>query len=279
MPVNPLTRAALFLVLATSPAWGREPAGAAAGFDALIARHMHEGGISLGAFAFDLYNADSDSDGDGELDSIAPEGGAKPRRLATLAAGDDAVMSVAYRGAADVSPRDVRVTALIERDGSAWRLVASHWSEPVDELRDAVRKRGYTGGLPGLAPGVGAGAKEVAELFRRSLGDRAVLLDSLSARPDVFLFFAGASVHGGKRVKEALARAAFDFDLVGEVRSGLTSSGKMAWAAAHVNGLRAEKGAVRFPYRVLFIYQQSAGRWRLVGAHLSILGGKPILPG
>jgi SnoaL-like domain len=152
----------------------------------------------------------------------------------------------------------VHVTGLARRDGKSWKWIAIHAGTITSAKADKQ---------PAALPGGSKGADEIVQRFTTTMADPKALVASVSSRKDVVLYGSGLAERavGGRKVKAMLKRWGFAFKPRDGVHAGI--AGTVAWVAANVD---ATKGGKSSPYRVLAIYEKTAGAWQLVQLHFSI---------
>jgi hypothetical protein len=116
------------------------------------------------------------------------------------------------------------------------------------------------------------GAEDVVKQFEATIGDAKALAATVSARKDVVLYGSdlGERYVGGAQVRAKLIAWALAFKVRDGVQAGVTSSKTVAWVAANVDASSAKHPKDKpVPYRMLLVYEQTAGAWQLVQAQFS----------
>jgi hypothetical protein len=158
----------------------------------------------------------------------------------------------------DVKRRRYTVVAVLAEVDEIWYVVA---------LQVGATRGGDAAELPPL-PGGAGGADEVVDLVRAGAAAPTAFLDQLSEHKKVTVVGPGKSDHlrGSKRIAKKWThkrkpKAPAPFDLIGEVRAGVTPDGGVAWVVANSR----ETGADEAPlHRRMFVYQRVDDAWRLV---------------
>ena len=174
-----------------------------------------------------------------------------------------------------VSPvlhKEAHAVVLVERGkDSGTYIVAAHVAIALDAKTQAkVEKDPFPSAMDEK---VTAEAKPVADLFKTSIATPATLVATVSARADVVLYGSGVGERfvGGAAVKAQLQKWNLAMSAT-ETRAELTSSKTVGWVATNVETrpLKSPKAAP-ITYRVLAIYEQTAGTWQLVGLSFSLV--------
>lgn len=164
----------------------------------------------------------------------------------------------------------MHATALLEKVDNTWRWVAWHITAPttIGEQRQALAD----GTVPDVLARSVNGAEDVVALFETSMADHTALAASVSDRKDVVMYGSAASErYTGAKVKKVLGDWKLSFRVRDGVQAGLVGSGKIAWVAANVDAISFKRmNAKPTPYRVLAIYENTAGTWRLVQINFSV---------
>lgn len=116
------------------------------------------------------------------------------------------------------------------------------------------------------------GADEVANVFKASLVSPKQLGATISDRKDAVLLGSARKERfvGGKAMRATLARWKLSFSVRDHVQAQVTSSGTIAWVAAHVDARPAGKPKAKpTPYRASFIYEREGDTWKVVVAQFS----------
>ncbi len=116
------------------------------------------------------------------------------------------------------------------------------------------------------------GAEDVVKQFEATIGDAKALAATVSARKDVVLYGSdlGERYVGGAQVRAKLIAWALAFKVRDGIQAGVTSSKTVAWVAANVDASSAKHPKDKpVPYRMLFVYEKTAGAWQLVQAQFS----------
>lgn len=172
----------------------------------------------------------------------------------------------------------VRMTTLLARGDSGWRLEAAQFSRPVppDSLAGAARAK--AAGAPAeLSGAVSPGADALVQRFRADLSEpgRASVdtaADGIGPGPDDVARGAEAVralIEEWNRRQRGI-RVRPD-----RIRAILAPGGTSAWVAATFEGdLIAGESSVTVPYRALFGYRRDGTSWVLTQAHI----GAAVMP-
>jgi hypothetical protein len=171
--------------------------------------------------------------------------------------------SVSYR---------LRSTYLLERDSSAWRVLAAQYSRPIlyDTLFMALVRRTVSSPAP-LKGQVPPEAEPIVRRFRSDIRE----IGSAALDRDVTVVSPGAIVHGADNGRRELAMWLGPVGSVSGqgdgVRAGLDASGTVGWVAAilRVPVFAGPESAVA-PMRALFMYRRAGDQWEIVQATLSV---------
>ncbi|MEO8701568.1 MAG: nuclear transport factor 2 family protein [Kofleriaceae bacterium] len=155
-------------------------------------------------------------------------------------------------------------TGLFEKTATTWRPIVWHQASPIadKELAQAIK----TTVLDKL-PRTIDGAEAVVAQFQATIGKSATLAATISDRSDVVMYGSQQTERyvGGAAVKKQLGAWNLTFAVRDGIVAGLAGT-SVAWVAANVN---ATAGKSTVPYRLLAIYEQTAGVWKIVQLHFS----------
>jgi ketosteroid isomerase-like protein len=193
-------------------------------------------------------------------------------RVGTTASGLDAWVSdqiLMDRGPAE--PTRLRMTALLCRDDSQWRVSAGHCSIPLSN--DHTRALVEAGKLPAgvaLSETVAGNAQELVELLDECLANPARFSEVCSTRADTVAFGSAVEeVFYGPQVKEAWDQfVGYGPKMVrrGGVAAGVSASGELGWVGTHID----ISFDITRPYRFFIVYVRANGHWEMVSIHDSV---------
>lgn len=152
---------------------------------------------------------------------------------------------------------------LVEKSPFGWRPTVwnrSNLDNPAPaDTADLPRKLG--------------GADDAVKLFESTLGDPKAFAKTVSDRKDAVLLGSakGERFVGGAKIRAKLAAWNLALQVRGGIQAGLSQNNSFAWVAANVDA-RPAKGAKDkppAPYRLLAIYEKTAGGWKLVSVSFS----------
>jgi len=211
---------------------------------------------------------------------ISPDGRAAwTSEVIALAAGapDRGVDGGADGGlaAADGAREGLRVTEVLAEQDRRWWVLAVHlsYARPADRVR-ALATQHLLAPLPDLGEQVMPGAQPIATELARTIAGAAAFAASTSERADAFMFGSAPDqqLTGGAAIRQAMAveLGRCTLERRGGLRAGVAWDGRVGWVAANLDRVCGEGTArVSEPERMLAVYLNQAGRWRLVQAHLS----------
>ena len=193
-------------------------------------------------------------------------------RVGTTASGLDAWVSdqilidVGHPG-----PPRLRVTALLWRDDSQWRVSSAHWSIPQSNERTRALVEG--GMLPAgvaLSETGGGNGRELVELLDECLANPARFSEVCSTRADAVAFGSAAEeVFYGPQVKGAWDEfVGYGPRMVrrGGAAAGVSASGELGWVGTHID----ISFDITKPYRFYIVYARAKGHWEMVSIHDSV---------
>jgi hypothetical protein len=160
-----------------------------------------------------------------------------------------------------------RATGLLEKTKTTWRPIVWHRAVPISGKDQA--KASKHGEKPEVLPRKIAGAEAVVKQLETTMGDPKAFAASVSDRKDVVLYGSEPNERfvGGAAVKKQLAAWNLSLKLRDGVVAGMASTKSVAWVAANVNASNAKLKPI--PYRLLAIYEQTGGAWKIVQLHFS----------
>lgn len=164
----------------------------------------------------------------------------------------------------NISKRIRHGTGLFERTKTTWRPIVWHTGSPISskDQAKAIKAKTELVALPRKI----TGAEEIVKLFEKTLADPKAFIASVSDRADVVLYGTEEKErYVGAQVKQTLGT----WKLTMKLRDGVVA-GTVGTAAYVVANVDASNAAVKnVPYRLLAIYEQAGGAWKIVQLNFS----------
>lgn len=177
----------------------------------------------------------------------------------------------------EVDGKPYTVTAILAEVEELWVVTTVHVARPVADRKVKQALEGGTLPRPGPLPRAATPNPAISALFTEAAKSRDVMGEQLADRKDVVLIGSAPKeiTRGAKKIKK-LWKKAMDkqptFAPQGEVRTGTTPDGALAWVIANVDLGLADAAPV--PHRGIYIYERApdrAGNWALVAVHEAVV--------
>jgi hypothetical protein len=178
-----------------------------------------------------------------------------------------------------------RITQLYGNKGGEWQVLIANYSVGVpNEQAFTLALENAWPELAAIPQGIAEGADGVYTRAAKDLEDAEALLASVSDRDDAVVFGTAPDerVVGGARIRQVFGEHVKNGHVKikrdGEMRVGIAPGGGVGWVLANLDFSVevAEGQRVAQPYRVMLVYVEEGGEWRIAQAHFS--NGVPDAP-
>jgi hypothetical protein len=162
----------------------------------------------------------------------------------------------------------VNILLLVERDEKRWVPVASHSGAPISD-GDVNAKLVAGMKLAAVPKQTSEAASSALALFSATIGVPAKLAASTSS--NATLIGSNNEKLSGTKVAASLKKWNLAFTAQGDIATGATKSGTVAWVAANVRAASLDPKAkpAKAEYRMMCLYEKQNGAWRMVAITFS----------